>query len=460
MSMLLGAAMLTASAGCGGAGGNNRPVPLDVAFNNHKEPANNPQPVGPLAERAGQAMYNDSSIDQLNPRPAPTDQSSPANGSPNGVIAEPVRKAMEAPTFSALRAATQTSPSTAPSRNGPATAPGAGTGVHLTLGSLVCEVNGAPIYAHQVIEPLAPMLAAKARQMDTAQFKMYAANEIAKMTGLLIRNELEYAIADRSLDADEKHVARALNEKFREDLIRKAGGSLQVARQQIAAQGFDFDRVVQEQYKVKLRSVYMMRKEWPKVQVTAQDMRAYYDKHKNDLFSERAQAQFRVIKIGIKQTGSRELAKKKIDDLHRRAVEGEDFAELAANYNDDPYLTRARGAVSGENGWMDRGAYANQKVEDAVWAINPGEVTDVIEGPDAFFIARLDQKKNGRVRSFDEAQVQEQIRNTLQDEQFRALREKRIEQLKADAVIYPDPPLLQPALDIAMQNYPAWSARR
>jgi hypothetical protein len=192
------------------------------------------------------------------------------------------------------------------------------------------------------------LLAAKAKQLDAAQFRMAAASEITKMIGFLIRNELEYAIADRTLGEDEKHVARALNEKFREDLIRRAGGSLQVARQQVAAQGLDFDTVVKEQYKVKLRSVYFMRKEWPKVQVRAEDMRAYYDKHQADQFTERAQAQFRVIKIGFRQTGGRDQAKKKIDDLHRRAVEGEDFAELAGNFNDDPYLMRLHGAVSGE----------------------------------------------------------------------------------------------------------------
>ena len=450
---------LTSMTGCGGEGTSNKPMPLDVAFN--KAPPDDPR-RGPLTERPAHAMYNDASIDPLHLRPTPTEAPEPqsSNSPPPGMIAGPVRDAIQSPSVAALSTTAPSTPPRSTTANSPATAPGATEGMHLTLGSVVCEVNGAPIYANQVIEPLAPLLAAKAKQLDAAQFRMAAASEITKMIGFLIRNELEYAIADRTLGEDEKHVARALNEKFREDLIRRAGGSLQVARQQVAAQGLDFDTVVKEQYKVKLRSVYFMRKEWPKVQVRAEDMRAYYDKHQADQFTERAQAQFRVIKIGFRQTGGRDQAKKKIDDLHHRAVEGEDFAELAGNFNDDPYLMRLRGAVSGENGWMDRGAYANQKVEDAVWAVNPGQVTDVIEGPDAFFIAKLDQKKQGRVRPFDDAQVQAQVLDTLQKEQFDLLRAKRIEQLKADAVIFPDPPPIQPALDIALQNYPVWAARK
>jgi hypothetical protein len=56
--------------------------------------------------------------------------------------------------------------------------------------------------------------------------------------------------------------------------------------------------------------------------------------------------------------------------------------------------------------------------------------------------------------------VQAQVLDTLQKEQFDLLRAKRIEQLKADAVIFPDPPPIQPALDIALQNYPVWAARK
>jgi parvulin-like peptidyl-prolyl isomerase len=460
MSMLLAGAMLPWVPGCGGEGA-SKPVPLDVAFN--KASPDDPR-RGPLTERPAHSMYNDVSIDPLSlkPTPAESDPAAHSNAAPPaGVVAEPVREAIQPPTVEALRAATQTSAtSKTANANGVPPATGASTGQHLTLGAVVVEVNNKPIYANDVIEPLTPLLAAKAKQLDISSYRLEAQKEITRMLGRLIQDQLEYAIADRSLDTDEHRVARALTERFREDMVRKAGGSLQVARQQAAAQGVDFDKMVSEAFRVKLWQVYFMKKQFPKVQVTADDMRVFYDRHRNDLFSERAQAQFRVIKIGFKQTGGREQAKTKIDDLRRRAAEGDDFAELATNYNDDAYLIKMHGAVSGEGGWMDRGAYANQKLEDAVWAIEPGQVTPVVESPDAFYIARLEQKKPGRTRSFDDEQVQNQIRKALEKEQVDALREQEYARLKSEAAIYPDPPFLQPALDIAMQNYPAWSGQR
>ena len=142
--------------------------------------------------------------------------------------------------------------------------------------------------------------------------------------------------------------------------------------------------------------VYYQKYELPRVQITADDIRRYYQRHQKDLFTEQSAAQFRLIKIDFKRTGGRDKAMEKAKDIQQRLSRGDDFATLAGSMNDDSFLLKNKGDVSGNNGWIDRGTFREQKVEDAVFALNVGEVSGIIETSDACYIAKLEQKRQGR----------------------------------------------------------------
>jgi len=150
----------------------------------------------------------------------------------------------------------------------------------------------------------------------------------------------------------------------------------------------------------------------------------------------------------------------KAKDILQRLARGDDFAELASTMNDDPFLAKNKGDVTGgAKGWIDRGAYSNQRVEEAVWALQPGEVSDAIETRDAFYIAKLDQKKAGRTRSFDEEAVQAKIQENLRAEQLATLQKDGQQRLMKNAVITPEQPNIGPVIEMAMQRYHEWSGK-
>jgi parvulin-like peptidyl-prolyl isomerase len=105
-------------------------------------------------------------------------------------------------------------------------------------------------------------------------------------------------------------------------------------------------------------------------------------------------------------------------------------------------------------------------VEDAVWALQPGQFTDKpIEVSDpktgsAFYIAQLDSRKGGTVKPFDSPTVQKYIQDKLFSRQLATLREKELADLVGQAVIFREPKGLDIAVDMAMQRYPVWASAR
>ena len=80
---------------------------------------------------------------------------------------------------------------------------------------------------------------------------------------------------------------------------------------------------------------------------------------------------------------------------------------MASSENQDEYLKAHAGDPGG---WMQRNAYRIDAVDKAIWQLQPGQITDVIADDDAFYVAKLEARKDGRVQPFEDQQVQAQKR--------------------------------------------------
>ncbi|HVT90316.1 MAG TPA: peptidylprolyl isomerase [Tepidisphaeraceae bacterium] len=352
----------------------------------------------------------------------------------------------------------------------PATLPGlpintpsaASTGQYLTYGAVVVEVSGTPIYADKVLRLITPKLSEEARQRDFQSYTARARQEIDTQVSTMIKNELLYAAAVQNLAKEEKDLAESATMAWRMRQVTEAGGSLELARRKAAADGMDFDERATEQNRIYMVQLLFQKKLYPQVQVTAEEMRTYYDQHVKTEFTAFDEAQFRVIKITAARTGGREQAIEKIKDLHDKAVSMNDeaFAALAGSINDDPALMSSRGRVGGGDGWVQRGSFVVKDVEDAVWKIQPGQVSDVVEVNNSFYIARLENRKQGRMRSFDDEDVQAQIKDDLTKPQLAARQQQMEAKLLKSAVINPETPNTTPVLEMALQKYTEWRNKK
>ncbi|MBN2308378.1 MAG: peptidyl-prolyl cis-trans isomerase [Candidatus Hydrogenedentes bacterium] len=88
------------------------------------------------------------------------------------------------------------------------------------------------------------------------------------------------------------------------------------------------------------------------------------------------------------------------ETLRKRLVEGEDFAQLAKKYSNDPG-TAYRG---GDLGYAKRGTYVKE-FEDYVWNAEIGQLSDVIQTQHGFHLVIVEDRV---ISEYDKAALEEE----------------------------------------------------
>lgn len=377
---------------------------------------------------------------------------------------------VKAPLAVAAAEAEPGSISVAPAATRPVMAamPSASPGNFLVLGTVVAEANGEPVYADKILSRIEPALAANAKRLEPREYRGVAAQLIDRAIMEQITDELEFAAAQRNTTPEDQQLAAGATTMWRQREITKAGGSEAVARAKSLEDGIDFDERTRQQYRRHLIQIYYMKQVWPKVQISANDVRRFYDQNVDKLYSEKSAVRFRAIRINVKPRG-KEKAWALATDLLNKARAGWDFEKIARNpdWNDSTWRSNGgyldvvetkneAGQTVKEGVWVEKGSLAAEELEKAVFALNPGEVTDVIQAGDALYIAKMEQKKTGRVLPFEDLKVQADIRDRMEKEQRMALRFKEHEKLKDNKYWHKNDRNIELTVDMAMQNYEAW----
>lgn len=166
-----------------------------------------------------------------------------------------------------------------------------------------------------------------------------------------------------------------------------------------------------------------------KVSVTDEEVQKYYDEQKEQ-FQEQEQIQASHILIQVAQDASdedKEAARKKIDEVLVLAKEGKDFAELAKEYSEGPSKDQG-----GDLGFFPKGAMV-PAFEEAAFAMNEGDISEVVETQFGYHIIKLVAKKAAREVPFEE--VKDQLKQGLQQQKTGAEVKVWIDDLKAQATI-------------------------
>jgi len=168
-----------------------------------------------------------------------------------------------------------------------------------------------------------------------------------------------------------------------------------------------------------------------KIRVTDQDITDYYNANKAEFF--RAEPQVHLARIlvtpgpdpevrnlkGDKAQNDRE-ARRKIALLEARIKKGEDFADLAVNYSEDPESAQN----GGDMGFILESLLEKASIEirQALKSVRPGQVSPIIRTQEGYQLIKVISREPAGQRDLSDPRVRQTIRETLINRRDRLLR--------------------------------------
>jgi parvulin-like peptidyl-prolyl isomerase len=165
----------------------------------------------------------------------------------------------------------------------------------------------------------------------------------------------------------------------------------------------------------------------PRLEVSREEMVDYYNLHREE-FQEPGGVVWDEIVVTFETAGSRESAHMKAVELVDRLRSGADFAELAK--------AESEGATAPNGGRWEmtaKGSYIVKEVDEALFTIKPGTISDPIEGPKGWHIIRVETRQQGGETGFVDAQ--EKIRAAIKEQKITKESQRYVQELMLKASI-------------------------
>jgi foldase protein PrsA len=292
-------------------------------------------------------------------------------------------------------------------------------------GGIVLVVGGETITSDEVIEAsadqyevgktVADLLKPMAQNMSVEEFKEYASVPVKDVVMGKISGILLYQHAKREIGEGAKEGLEKMAEKELRKFVLRYGGDEAKADEVLAEQGLDRKGFKEEQKKFIITQSYLASKLPYKKPVTYSELAEYYEEHRDELFYSRGLLQFRLIDIDMVKIEITDLeenraqkARKKGEELARRAKAGEDFIKLVEEYSDGH--RKDSGGLWPEV-QPDSLARPYVVLAEAAEDMKPGEISGPLETVGHVFVMKLEAKQTVGYEPLEK--VQGEINNRI-----------------------------------------------
>ncbi len=270
-----------------------------------------------------------------------------------------------------------------------------------SVDSIVASVDGEPITSHDVKVFSASNAAAATQAGGAAPSVPEDSRAVLKeliVQRLLQQESQKYA--DRVTDEEIDHYIEAMKQKgnITEDQLRS----------QLQSQGVTYDEF-RNTVRKQVQAMAMIDKEVrQKILITDAQVEAYYKEHPDEFTITAEKYQLAQILIAVPANSPPdqvEAARKKAEDLHKKAVTGADFGDLARQFSDDD--SKGKGGELGEFSPSE----LNDSIAAAVAKLKAGDISDVVRTQYGFHIIKVEAHQKPGSQSL--ADVKPQIREKL-----------------------------------------------
>jgi len=260
---------------------------------------------------------------------------------------------------------------------------------------------------------------------------------------ITMRDLRKYATASgTTLPADDSPQTQQLERKVLDDLIREtvmdhemsaisvdddqvdrfiaqfeAGNHITDAelREQLAQHGISYEQYRKRARQEVQKMTFFQEHARDKVNITQAQIEAYYHAHIADFTSSQERFKLAQILISVDPASTPkvliEAARAKAEALRRRALKGEDFSQLAAQFSDDD--SKSQG---GELGYF-KPEEINEQILAAIARLKTGDISPVIKTSHGFHIIKVEEHQEAGVAPLKA--VKERIREKLAEQQVK-----------------------------------------
>lgn len=302
-----------------------------------------------------------------------------------------------------------------------------GTEILARVGSeaiFVCEVT--PAIDRYIAEVKAKM-SPEEIEMQRDQFDIQRELMIKRNLKSFIESRLIYQDFLRDVPAENMaSVTKTINNEFEKSelpklLKRENVTTIKELEQKLKAYGTS---LAQEKtsFKEKLLVSEAVRRQIKKDEMpTLFQMTQYYEAHKAD-FTTAPKVRWEELTVSKAKYDSKQEARAAIAQLGNRVMGGEPFAEVAKQDSDG--FTAAKG---GYRDWISKGSLTDKEIEDAVFNLPVGQLSQIIETTTDYNIIRVIERVDQKTEEFLSAQGQ--IRKKIMDERTDRLLKEYIAKL-------------------------------
>ena len=311
--------------------------------------------------------------------------------------------------------------------------------------SLVGQVNGRPIFANEILDPISDQLLilSEETKLDITAFKNKAKMHIANQMQTIVRSELLLSEAKSGMTKEQRRGLFSYLERVREDLTSTAGGSQSaVTRQLLDEEGQTVEEYLDYKQQEALIRQVLKEEVAPHVQITWRDIRREWERLKSDFNSPA------VVTLGMFRIPSEDLDK--ISLITKTFEAGASFETVATSLG-LPNSGRWDSFELGEGGMAD--IEIADPIKPHIANLEKGEIAGPVQlGSSQYWFSVLDFKKATTGTIWD-PNIQMNLRRILYNRQSNIEENRFLERILAEGSFDEFNSMVDRILHVAVTRY-------
>lgn len=238
---------------------------------------------------------------------------------------------------------------------------------------------------------------------------------------------LKHQLILRDFEASGYNLPESYIDEIVADEVKRAFGDRATLTKTLQARGITYEKWRQQVKERFLVGQLRMKNINQETIISPYKIQTYYNEHK-DSYQVAEQVKLRMIMLNKPgEETENESAKELAQQLLVKLKDGAAFSEMASIYSQG--TQRSQG---GDWGWAERSTLRAELAETA-FTLKPGQLSDVIETPQAYFIMLVEDQRAAHVKPITE--VREEIENVLVQQERTRLETKYIAKLQKKTFI-------------------------